>query len=197
MCGGWGGGFGAYALDVSGAPRRVIVSSAGGSGGAVNVASGHRYPERVSRSPAPQPPAEPPEDTAGGPAEAAPARRSARVVFCTAVLSLEAFVVLFATLVGFGLRLVEPRSLMWAFGGAGVLICVIAAGLVSRRAGMVVGSVVQVGLIAAGLVIPMMFVIGITFAIIWVVALLLGAKIDTERAQRAAAEAAAGNDPAS
>lgn len=107
------------------------------------------------------------------------------MVFCTAVLTLEAFVVLFAALVGHGLRLAQP-GLVWSVAGVGVLLCLLAAGLVRRRAGLVLGSAVQVALLVAGMAIPMMYVVGGIFAAIWVVALLLGRRIDTERAQRAA-----------
>ena len=59
------------------------------------------------------------------------------------------------------------------------------AGLAKRRIGVILGSVVQGLLIAAGFLIPMMFAIGIIFDIIWVVALRLGQRIDVERAERA------------
>lgn len=124
------------------------------------------------------------------PAPAAPKQRSARVVFCTTVLALEAFVVFFATLVGIGLDLADP-ALVWTVGGTGALVCLVLAGLARHRTGVILGSVVQVLLIAAGLIIPMMYVVGVIFAIIWVVALRLGGRIDMERAERAAAERAA------
>lgn len=114
------------------------------------------------------------------------AQRSAQVIFCTTVLALEAFVVLFATLVGIGLDLADA-AIVWSVGGAGVLVCLVLAGLAKRRIGVILGSVVQGLLIAAGFLIPMMFTIGIIFAIIWVVALRLGHRIDVERAERAEA----------
>src|SRR5699024_5574261 len=119
----------------------------------------------------------------------APKQRSAQVVFCTTVLALEAFVVFFAALVGIGLDLADP-ALVWTIGGAGALVCLVVAGLVRRRIGLILGSVIQVLLIAAGVVIGMMYVIGVIFAIIWIVALRLGRRIDVERAERAEAERA-------
>ena len=130
--------------------------------------------------------ATPASDTA---APAAPTQRSAQVVFCTTVLALEAFVVFFAALVGIGLDLADP-ALVWTIGGAGALVCLVVAGLVRRRIGLILGSVIQVLLIAAGVVIGMMYVIGVIFAIIWIVALRLGRRIDVERAERAEAERA-------
>ncbi|HLS25446.1 MAG TPA: DUF4233 domain-containing protein [Beutenbergiaceae bacterium] len=124
------------------------------------------------------------------------AQRSARVIFCATVLGLEAFVVLFAALVAIGLELAEP-AVVWTVTGIAALACLVLAGLVRYRAALVLGSLVQVGLIAAGLVIPMMYFVGGIFAVIWVVALRLGNRIDVERAERARAESAnpASSDP--
>lgn len=105
------------------------------------------------------------------------------------MLTFEVFVVLFAALVAFGLR--EPGSSagqIWAVAGGVAALCVIAAGLVRRPWGIWLGSAVQVLLIASGVVVSMMFVVGVVFAALWVVALVLGHRIDTERAERAAAE---------
>lgn len=123
---------------------------------------------------------------------APPARpqRSARGMFCSAILTFELMVVLFAALVAYGLR--EPGTSagrIWAVAGGVALLCLVAAALVRRPGGIWVGWVVQVLLIASGLVVPMMFVVGLVFAVLWAVALYLGGRIDTERAERAALEA--------
>lgn len=110
--------------------------------------------------------------------------RSARHQFASTVLVLEAFVVGFATLVAFGLRVAEPR-VVWTLGGALVASLVLAAGLLRRPGGYVVGSVLQAAVVAAGVAVPMMFVVGTIFAALWVVGLRLGARIDRERAVRA------------
>lgn len=105
------------------------------------------------------------------------------------MLTFEIFVVLFACLVAFGLR--EPGTSVgpiWAVGGGIALLCLLAAGMVRRRAGVWLGWAVQVLLVASGFVVPMMFVVGALFAVIWAVGLHLGGRIDAERAERAAAE---------
>lgn len=105
------------------------------------------------------------------------------------VLWLEVFVVLFATLVAFGLDR-ERAGTIWAVGGAGMLACIVAAGALRvPRVGVILGSLVQVLLILAGLAIPMMWFIGGVFAVTWIIALWLGARIDRERAERDALEA--------
>ncbi|MFC4556134.1 DUF4233 domain-containing protein [Georgenia faecalis] len=117
-------------------------------------------------------------------------RSSARALFATTVLTLEAFVVFFAALVAFGLDVAAPGVV---FGVAGVLavLCLVAAGLVRRgRAGVVLGWVVQVLLLACGLVLPTMFALGGVFTLIWVVSLRTGGRIDAERVERERAQAA-------
>ncbi|MCU1431333.1 MAG: hypothetical protein JWP95_438 [Actinotalea sp.] len=99
------------------------------------------------------------------------------------MLVLEAFVVLFATLAAFGLR-VAPPSLVWGVGGALVLALVLVSGMLRWPGGYVAGSVLQVAVVATGLAVPMMFVVGGIFVALWVVSLRLGARIDRERFER-------------
>ena len=108
---------------------------------------------------------------------------------------LEAFVVLFAALVAFGLRVAEP-SHVWLVGGALALSLVLAAGVLGRPGGYVVGSVLQVAVVASGLAVPLMYVVGAIFAVLWVASLRLGARIDRERAERATGAGPAGGGPA-
>jgi len=111
------------------------------------------------------------------------APRSAKRQFAATILVLEAFVVGFAALVAFGLRL-APSGVVWGAGaGLGVALLV-TAGLLRTRAGYVLGSVLQVPVLVIGLLVPMMFVVGGIFVLLWVVALRLGGRIDRERAAR-------------
>ena len=135
----------------------------------------------------PDPDVAPSADAPGVTPAAAPARqRSARRQFASTILVLEAFVVLFAGLVAYGLRQ-APGDVVALLAGALFLSLVLAAGLLRQPVGYVVGSVLQLALLAAGLVVPMMGIIGVIFVVLWVVALRLGARIDRERAERAAA----------
>ena len=109
--------------------------------------------------------------------------RSARRQFAATILVLEAFVVGFAALVAFGLRVAEP-AVVWGVGGALALSLVLAAGVLGRPGGYVVGSVLQVAVVAVGVAVPTMLVMGGIFAVLWVVALRLGGRIDRERRER-------------
>lgn len=112
-------------------------------------------------------------------------QRSARKLFASTVLVLEAFLVLFAGLVAYGLRLAEPVAVA-AVAGAVAAVALAAAGLLRYQAGYVLGWAVQAWLVLSGLLIPAMFVLGGVFAALWVVGLRLGTRIDRERTERAA-----------
>ena len=106
-----------------------------------------------------------------------------------AVLVFEALVIFFATLVALDLTDVSDRTLWWV-GGVGAVLCLVVAGLLGRPGGYLAGSVLQVGLVAMGLVVPAMFFLGLLFAALWFTALILGRKV-----ARLQAGAAAGTDP--
>ena len=121
-------------------------------------------------------------------------RRSARRTFAATVLVLEAFVVFFATLVAFGLR-VAPTGVVWAVGGTLAVVLVILSGMLRRPGAYLAGSVVQGLILAGGLVLlaaparaasfaaATAIFVGILFIALWVVALRLGGRIDREKAE--------------
>lgn len=125
----------------------------------------------------------------GQPIEAKP---SARTQFTSTILVLEAFVVLFACFVAMGLQGVEGAgadavpvmsdATIWTSGGILMAVLVVLSRTVGRPEGIVAGSVAQVVVLATGLVVPMMFVVGAVFVVLWVVSLRLGGRIDRERA---------------
>lgn len=104
---------------------------------------------------------------------------------CAAVLVFEAIAVAMAIpvlvmVVGWP----AGRSVAW---GAGLAVaCLVAAGLLGRSWGYGVGHALQLAILALGLVMPAMFVVGGIFAALWLVAYVLGTKIDVERAAKGA-----------
>ena len=123
---------------------------------------------------------------AGGRA-GAPPQRSARRQFASTILVLEAFVVLFAALVAYGVR-AAPSELVWGVGGSLTLALVLVSGMLRWPAGYLAGSALQLAVLGCGFVVPMMFGVGGVFVLMWVVALRLGGRIDRERVERAAHE---------
>ncbi|MEP7764963.1 DUF4233 domain-containing protein [Sanguibacter sp. 25GB23B1] len=114
------------------------------------------------------------------------AKKSAKIQFASTMLVLEAFVVVFATLVAF--RLVDaPAGQVWLAGGVLAVVLVVLSRLVAAPGGYVAGSAVQLPFLAVSLVIPLMVIVAVVFVVMWAVSLWLGAKIDRERAEYDAA----------
>ena len=113
-------------------------------------------------------------------------KRPAKPQFTQTILILEAIVVFFATLVAYGLR-IAPTSTVWLVGGGLSVLLILLSGFVSRPGGYAAGWVGQVLVLAGGIWVPMMFVVGAIFVILWWVALSLGGRIDRERAEYDAA----------
>ncbi|HWC20699.1 MAG TPA: DUF4233 domain-containing protein [Flexivirga sp.] len=58
------------------------------------------------------------------------------------------------------------------------VLCVVAAGTLRRAWGVTLGWVVEIATVLAGVVLPMMFVVGLMFLALWVTALVQGRKMD-------------------
>lgn len=112
-------------------------------------------------------------------------RRSIKVMFASTVLLLEAFVVLFATLVVFGLRSdTIPIGVILGVGLALSAVLIVACAFLTKPYGMLLGWVLQVLVLATGIVEPMMFLVGILFALTWLYGIRTGARLDRENAER-------------
>jgi hypothetical protein len=97
------------------------------------------------------------------------------------VLIMEALVVGFAMLVAKDLshNSAIPAS---ALGAGLAVLAVLAAGLLRVRFGWLLGWFVQVLVIAAGVVVPMMYFLGALFAILFGAAIIVGKKGEAARA---------------
>ena len=112
--------------------------------------------------------------------------RSPKRGMCAAILSLEAVVLGLTTPVMINLAHVPWRTALWV--GLGLCVaCLVLAGLLRSEAAYVAGWLVQVAAIGLGFVVPMMFVLGAIFALLWGTAYFLGRKIERERAAAYAA----------
>lgn len=114
--------------------------------------------------------------TAGAPTPAAIAAKVRRV-FCATILLSEALVVLFASLVAKDLSDVSTRALT-IMTVAFTLACLLLAGALRAPWAYVAGSVLQVLLIVAGVIVPLMFLLGAVFAGLWVLSLVLARRVE-------------------
>jgi hypothetical protein len=109
---------------------------------------------------------------------------------CAAVLTLESITLGLTTPVLVTISDVAVgTALLIGLGLA--LACLVVAGLLRRPWAYWLGWAIQVGAVAVGVLVPMMFFLGAVFALLWGSADLLGRKIDRERAAAFAAHDAA------
>lgn len=133
-------------------------------------------------------------------------QRPAVLVFTQAVLLLQAFVALFATLVLWSFARNDLVGAEWWVVLVGGLVLMLAlfyaSGKQSKNWARMLGWALQVPMLAAGLLEPAVAVMGVIFLILWIMALRLGTRIDRERkerdeaAQAGAAQTQADTDPA-
>ena len=95
---------------------------------------------------------------------------------CATVLIMEAIVIGLAIPVAITIEHESHQAAGIAGGvlaGAAVLLAAV-IGRPRQRWALAAGSLLQVAVIAAGLVVPAMFVLGVLFAVLWAVAIWLG-----------------------
>ncbi|WP_327356039.1 DUF4233 domain-containing protein [Streptomyces sp. NBC_01304] len=113
---------------------------------------------------------------------------------CASTLIGEFFIIGFAGLVA----MKDPdltQGTVWTVCAVAMVLSVLLCGMISRPGGVQLGWALQIGLIASGFVVPIMFFLGACFAGLWWASIHFGKKIDEAKA-RFAAQAEAGADPA-
>ena len=86
---------------------------------------------------------------------------------------------------GFALLLAKDdasSTALW-LGGVLAIVLLLTPGLLKRRIGFQIGSVLQVGLIAYGYVEFTMYFLGALFAALWIIAIVLGRKGEAIKAR--------------
>jgi hypothetical protein len=103
--------------------------------------------------------------------------RTATESLLSIALGLEAVLTFFVTVTAFGLKVVPPAV---AFGGGAALfvLLLVAAWLTRYPAGVWLGWVLQAALIATGVVLTPMYVIGAGFAALWIFCFVTGRRLD-------------------
>jgi hypothetical protein len=103
----------------------------------------------------------------------------------SATLVFEGLVVFFAGLVAMRLSSLSRGEALGLAGGL-ALACVVTAGLLRHPAGYVVGSLLQVAVIASGFWVPPMYFLGVVFALLWFAALRTGRRLERARPEEVA-----------
>lgn len=110
-----------------------------------------------------------------------PPQRSPRRGMCAAILSLEAITLGLTTPVMVSIADVE-LGVALGIGLGLAAACVLLAGMLRAEWAYAAGWLIQLGAIALGLMIPMMYFLGSIFALLWGAGYFLGLKIERERA---------------
>ena len=113
--------------------------------------------------------------------------RSVTESLLSIVLALEAFLIFFVTLVVYALDQLDPVT---TFVGGAVFIVLLAltGGVLRYQAGVWIGWVLQVAVLATGFFVPVMFVIGGVFVALWTFCFIRGRQIDRDKASFFAAQ---------
>jgi hypothetical protein len=98
-------------------------------------------------------------------------------VLCSSVLFFEALLVALAVPTALALTTGHRGLILWG-GLALAAACLLAAAALRTAAGYVLGSVLQVVVLASGLVLPAMSFLAILFGGLWVMAIVLARKAD-------------------
>jgi hypothetical protein len=99
-------------------------------------------------------------------------------VLGSTVLSMEIFVMGFAMLVAKDIH--EPATLIYGF--LFMAMTVLAIGLLRKKSGWILGSLLQFALMAYSVVVPAMWFVNLIFMGLWVAAIVVGRKGEAARA---------------
>ena len=108
-------------------------------------------------------------------------KRSVRQSLASIVLAFEVIVVFLASLVAFGLK-VQPGPVALIGGGVICLALLATLALLRYEWSFTLGWVLQGVIVATGIFVPVMWVIGLIFAGMWVYCMVVGGRIDRQKA---------------
>jgi len=99
-------------------------------------------------------------------------------VLGAAVLAMEALVM------GFALLLAQKHQSAMALFAGGIIavLFLFTAGLLKRRFGWILGSILQIAMIGYGIIVTPLFFLGVLFGALWIAAIVVGRKGEATRA---------------
>lgn len=98
------------------------------------------------------------------------------------VLVMEGLTVSFGLLLAMSSTSSVGAIWLWA-GGALALLLILTAGLLKRKSGWIIGSILQLCVFAYGFVVTAMFAMGVLYAGLWIAAIVVGRKGEAARAR--------------
>ncbi|MCD7100802.1 DUF4233 domain-containing protein [Pseudoclavibacter sp. 13-3] len=101
-----------------------------------------------------------------------------RQKLCGVMLAFEAFVIIFYTLVLFGLRLISSPLVWWVGGGAMLLLLLALAFMRRSQIGLWLGWAVQVVLLLAGVFSGFILFVSLICLAMWIYIMVMAARAD-------------------
>lgn len=101
---------------------------------------------------------------------------------CAVMLALQALVTALAIPVAISVSHADAGTAGWALGGLAV-VGLLLSGLLRYRWAYVAGSILQILIIVTGFVVPVMFFLGVIFALLWGTAIWVGWKAENAPAR--------------
>lgn len=104
---------------------------------------------------------------------------------CASTLIGEFFIIGFAGLVA----MKDPdlsTGTVWTVCGIAMFLSVALCGVITRPGGVALGWALQIALVVSGVFVPMMFFLGVVFALLWWASVHFGRKADEAKARFAA-----------
>jgi hypothetical protein len=106
-------------------------------------------------------------------------------VLCSSVLGIESIVVFLCFLVASTNGSFESQALAVWLGVGAMIVLLLSIGVVTRPWGPWWGSFLQIVVVALGFLVPLMFIVGGIFAVLWYFAVRNGSRVDRLRAAKA------------
>lgn len=97
------------------------------------------------------------------------------------LLAFESFVIFFATLVAFGLRVANVPAI-WAVGLSLAILMIVSPAVLRTKNSYYWGWFLQLVTLLTGIWVPLMWVVGSIFICLWAWAMIAGSTIDKARA---------------
>ena len=117
--------------------------------------------------------------------------KSTKRILSSMLLAFESFVVFFAMLVAFGLKVADGPT-VWAIGLSLSFLLILTPAILGKKFSYAWGWFLQLVVVSLGIWVALLYVIGGIFICLWAWAMIAGGTIDTARAvlERQAAEQA-------
>lgn len=108
-------------------------------------------------------------------------KKSTKRTLGSMLMAFESFVVFFAMLVAFGLKVADGPT-VWAVGLSLSVLLIATPAVLEKKYSYAWGWFLQLVVVALGIWVPLMYVLGAIFVCLWAWAMIAGGTIDKARA---------------